>query len=147
MKFIMIDAFKGASGKLCGHSDMGATYNSRTGQTYSHKLCNKRDLDALPYSEKELSQHAAFKTRANVISKTIKSLTEDQRKALIRVRNERGLYSFRQLIDEIYDKSTNTVPTDALNDLFALGTNSGSASGGGSKPSGGGGIADDDDTM
>ena len=93
MKFIMIDAFKGASGKLCGHSDMGATfigrtnilpaemkngslgrhsdmgvtYVSRTGATYSHKLCNKRNLAAMPYSEKELSQQSTFKARSAVI--------------------------------------------------------------------------------
>ncbi len=119
MKFIMIDAFKGASGKICGHSDMGATYNARTGKTYSHKLCNPRDLNALPYSEKEQSQHAAFKTRATVVSATIKSLTDEQRKALINLRNARKLYSFRQLIESIYDKDTNTVPQDALTDLLA----------------------------
>lgn len=119
MKFIMIDAFKGASGKLCGHSDIGATFIGRTGATYSHKLCNKRNLETMPYSEKELSQQSAFKARTAVISATVKSLTEGQRKALIRLRNERGLYSFRQLIEDIYDKETRTVPAAALANLIA----------------------------
>lgn len=119
MKYIMIDSFKGASGKICGHSDMGATYNSRTGLTYSHKLCNKRDLDALPYTEREISQHSSFKTRSRVVSQTIKSLTDEQRKALILLRNQHRLYSFRQLIDGIYDKETETVPASALADLIA----------------------------
>ena len=121
MKFIMIDAFKGASGKLCGHSDMGATFIGRTGATYSHKLCNKRNLAAMPYSEKELSQQSAFKARTVVISATVKSLTDDQRKALLHLRNERGLYSFRELIEGIYDKETRTVPAAALSDLVAQG--------------------------
>lgn len=135
----MIDAFKGASGKICGHSDMGATYNERTGQTYSHKLCNKRDLDALPYSEKETSLHEAFKTRTSVISATIKSLTDDQRKALILLRNERKLYSFRQLIEGIYDKTTNTVPQAALADLLAQAKRNAATSAPGGGSTGGGG--------
>lgn len=125
MKFIMIDAFKGASGKLCRHSDMGATFIGRTGKTYSHKLCNKRNLEAMPYSEKELSQQSAFKTRSAVIGATVKSLTDDQRKALLRLRNERGLYSFRVLIEGIYDKETRTVPAAALAELVALGKKGG----------------------
>ncbi len=135
----MIDAFKGASGKLCGHSDMGATYVGRTGKTYSHKLCNKRNLESLPYSEKELSQQEAFKSRSTVISQTMKSLTDDQRKALIRLRNDRGVYSYRQLIEGIYDKKTKTVPATALAELVAQGMKSGTtSSGGGTTPSGGG---------
>ena len=150
MKFIMIDAFKGASGKLCGHSDMGATYIGRTGATYSHKLCNKRNLAAMPYSEKELSQQSAFKTRSAAISATIKSLSAEQRKALLHLRNERGLYSFRELIEGIYDKETRTVPAAALSDLVAQGkkagnttTNPGSSGGGsgsGSNPTTGGDL-------
>jgi len=147
----MIDAFKGASGKICGHSDMGATYNTRTGQTYSHKLCNKRDLNALPYSDKENAQHEAFKKRTSVISDTIKSLTEDQRMSLIHLRNERGLFGYRQLIEEIYDKKTNTVPAAALTELLAQAKKStGTASGSGSNPSTGGGgtsAGGDEETM
>ena len=131
MKFIMIDAFKGASGKLCGHSDMGATFIGRTGATYSHKLCNKRNLAAMPYSEKELSQQSAFKARTVVISATVKSLTDDQRKALLHLRNERGLYSFRELIEGIYDKETRTVPAAALSDLVAQGKKVANGSSGG----------------
>lgn len=126
MKLIMIDAFKGASGKLCGHSDMGVTYNSRTGNTHSHKLCNKRDLETFPYSEKELTLQSAFKARNTVVSSTINGLTDEQRKALIVVRNARSLFSFRQLIEGIYDKTTNTVPSAALNELIELGTKSAS---------------------
>lgn len=121
MNFIMIDAFKGATGKLCGHSDMGATYNPRTGKTYSHRLCNKRDLEALPYSEKELSQQSAFKTRSAVISATCKALSDSDRKALLNLRNARNLFSIRQLVDGIFDKATNTVPAAALAELIALG--------------------------
>ena len=137
MKFIMIDAFKGASGKLCGHSDMGATFIGRTGATYSHKLCNKRNLAAMPYSEKELSQQSAFKARTVVISATVKSLTDDQRKALLHLRNERGLYSFRELIEGIYDKETRTVPAAALSDLVAQGKKVGNGSSGSNGSSGG----------
>lgn len=141
MKFIMIDAFKGASGKICSHSDMGATYNQRTGQTYSHKLCNKRNLDALPYSDKELSQQSAFKTRSAVVCATIKSLTDEQRKALMVLRNERKLYSFRQLIEDIYDKTTCTVPQTALANLIAMGKNSGNTT----PITGGGGSGNGDE--
>ena len=146
MKFIMIDAFKGASGKICEHSDMGATYNKRTGKTYSHKLCAPRDLESLPYSDKELAQQSAFKTRATVIAATLKSLSDAQRKALTLLRNARGLQSIRQLVEGIYDKTTQTVPAAALAELVALGQNGGNSNasqggntGGGGNTSGGGG--------
>ena len=146
MKFIMIDAFKGASGKICEHSDMGATYNKRTGKTYSHKLCAPRDLESLPYSDKELAQQSAFKTRATVIAATLKSLSDAQRKALTLLRNARGLQSIRQLVEGIYDKTTQTVPTEALNSLVALGQTSGTGSDGsgntGGSTGGGGGSSD-----
>lgn len=137
----MIDAFKGASGKICSHSDMGATYNERTGKTYSHRLCNKRDTEALPYSEKELATQNAFKVRASVVSQAVRALTEGQRRALVRLRNERGLYSYRQLIEGIYDKETQTVPTDKLAELVALGKGTDtpqSENNGNTTPSGGG---------
>lgn len=121
MKFIMIDAFKGASGKICEHSDMGASYNVRTGKTYSFKRCAPRDLETLPYSESEIAQHSAFKTRSEVIASTLKSLTDAQRKALVLVRNARNLHSIRQLVEGIYDKTTKTVPSAALASLVALG--------------------------
>lgn len=140
MKFIMIDAFKGASGKICSHSDMGATYNERTGKTYSHRLCNKRDTEALPYSEKELATQNAFKVRASVVSQAVRALTEGQRRALVRLRNEKGLYSYRQLIEGIYDKETQTVPADKLAELIALGNGSDTTlNDNGGAPSGGGG--------
>jgi len=126
----MIDAFKGASGKICEHSDMGASYNARTGDTFSHKLCNPRNLQDFPYSEKELAQQAAFKIRATVVSSTVKALNDEQRKALIVVRNQRKLFCIRQLIDDIYDKETQTVPADALAALVAEGTSTASVSSG-----------------
>lgn len=153
----MIDAFKGANGKICGHSDMGTTYNPRTGKTFSHRLCNKRDLNTLPYSEKELSQQSAFKTRSAVISATCKALSDEDRKALILVRNERKVFSIRQLVEGIFDKETQSIPAAALAELIALGkkemkanptsnpnanpggdVNNGNTSGSGSSTSGGG---------
>lgn len=140
MKFIMIDAFKGASGKICGHSDMGTTYNVRTGKTYSRKTCNPRDTQSFPYSDKELATQSAFKARTIAVSRVVKALTDDQRKALLRVRNERRLFSFRQLIEGIYDKETQTVPADKLAELIALGNGSDTTlNDNGGVPSGGGG--------
>ena len=134
MQFIMNDAFKGATGKLCGHSDMGATYISRTGKTYSHKLCNKRNLEELPYSAKEISHQGEFKKRAAVVSATVKSLTNEQRKALKLLRNERGLYCIRQLIEGIYNKESQTVPADKLAELIEQSKRT-SSSNAGSNPS------------
>ena len=147
MKFIMIDAFKGASGKICEHSDMGASYNVRTGKTYSFKRCAPRDLETLPYSESEIAQHSAFKTRSEVIASTLKSLTDAQRKALVLVRNARNLHSIRQLVEGIYDKTTKTVPSAALASLVALGQNGGSGSGGSGNTGGntGGGSSGNND--
>jgi len=130
MKFVMIDAFKGATGKICEHSDMGATYNVRTGETFSHKLCNPRNIEQLPYSEKELALQSAFKVRSEAVSATMNALTDEQRKALILVRNQRRLFSIRQLVEKIYDKDTKTVPADALAALVAEGTSTPSASSG-----------------
>ncbi len=148
MKFIMIDAFKGASGKICEHSDMGASYNVRTGKTYSFKRCNPRDLETLPYSESEIAQHSAFKTRSEVIASTLKSLTDAQRNALVHVRNARNLHSIRQLVEGIYDKTTKTVPSAALASLVALGNanaNANANQGGNSGGNTGGGSSGNDD--
>ena len=126
MKMVMIDAFKGASGKICEHSDMGVTYNQRTGQTYSRRCCYVRNT---PPTEAELKQRSAFAKRSAAVNEVLNALTTEQRQTLLSLRNARKLYSIRQLIDEIYDKETQTVPAAALAALLGS-TDTGSNGGG-----------------
>ena len=122
MKMVMIDAFKGASGKICEHSDMGVTYNQRTGQTYSRRCCNTRTS---PATDAEIEQRTAFAKRSAAVNEVLRSLTIEQRQTLLSLRNARKLYSIRQLIDEIYDKETKTVPSAALAALIGSSVNGG----------------------
>lgn len=122
MKMVMIDAFKGASGKICEHSDMGVTYNQRTGQTYSRRCCYTRST---PPTDAEIEQRTAFAKRSAAVNEVLRSLTQEQRQTLLSLRNARKLYSIRQLIDEIYDKKTQTVPSAALAALIGSSVNGG----------------------
>lgn len=118
MKIVMNDLLKGANGRINGRSDVSIIYNERTGKNHSYTLSNKRDLNRFPYSKKEKDTQSAFRSRTMVVCSTIKNLTEEQRQKLTLIRNERHLFSIRQLIESIYDSSTNSIPEAALEELL-----------------------------
>ena len=71
-KYKPIDMMQHYQGKICEHSD---TYFAKKKKTlYTGRICNPRNLEQKPYSEKELQTHNKFKQAREAV----KALTEEQ---------------------------------------------------------------------
>ena len=72
-KYKPIDMVKEYRGKICEHSD---TYFQKRGKTLcTGRICEPRDLEKKPYSEKEVAVREKFKQARTAV----KALTEEQK--------------------------------------------------------------------
>ena len=72
-KYKPIDMVKEYRGKICEHSD---TYFQKRGKTLcTGRICEPRDLEKKPYSEKEVAVRDKFKQARTAV----KALTEEQK--------------------------------------------------------------------
>ena len=89
-KYKPIDMVKEYRGKICEHSD---TYFQKRGKTLcTGRICEPRDLEKKPYSEKEVAVREKFKqARA-----AVKALTEEQKAEYARAFKNHKKYSSLQ---------------------------------------------------